>query len=97
MPLGSVLLDGPVFLLLAARVPKRGPISTVGILAGLLFFATGMHWVMDLGYIWGGIVGDLIAGTKKYRSIKLNIVAYICLCLGATGTYIAFFVSLGAA
>ena len=47
---------------------------------------------MDLGYIWDGIVGDLIAGTKKYRSIKLNIVAYICLCLGATGTYIAFFV-----
>ncbi len=91
MPLGSALLGGPIFLLLAAKVPKRGPISIVGILAGLIFFATGMHWAMDLGYVLGGLLGDLLAGTKKYRSVKLNIAAYICLCLGATGTYIAFF------
>ena len=93
MPLGSALLAGPIFLLLVAKVPKRGPISIVGILAGLVLFATGMHWAMDLGYVLGGILGDLIAGTKGYRSVKLNIVAYICLCLGATGTYIAFFVN----
>jgi len=91
MPLGGALLGGPIFLLLVAKVPKRGPISIVGILAGLIFFATGMHWAMDLGYVLGGLLGDLIAGTKKYRSVKLNIVAYICLCLGATGSYIAFF------
>lgn len=91
MPLGSALLGGPIFLLLVAKVPKHGPIAIVGILAGVIFFATGMHWAMDLGYILGGILGNLIAGIKKFRSVKLNIVAYICLCLGATGTYIAFF------
>lgn len=93
MPLGGALLAGPVFLLMVAKVPKRGPIAIVGILIGVIFFATGMHWAMDLGYILGGIIGDLIAGTGQYRSIKLNIVAYICLCLGATGTYIAYFVN----
>ncbi|MFV0528539.1 MAG: MptD family putative ECF transporter S component [Lachnospiraceae bacterium] len=93
MPLGSALLGGPVFLLLVAKVPKRGPITIVGILAGVVFFATGMHWAMDLGYILCGILGDIIAGSKKYRSVKMNIVAYICLCLGSTGTYIAFFVN----
>lgn len=93
MPLGGALFGGPAFLLLAAKVPKRGPIAIVGILTGLFFFATGMHWAMDLGYMLGGIVGDLIAGTKKYRSRKLNIVAYICLTLGATGSYIAYFVN----
>lgn len=91
MPLGGALLGGPIFLLLVAKVPKRGPIAIAGILAGLIFFATGMHWAMDLGYILGGILGDLIAGTKNHRSVKLNIAAYICLCLGATGSYIAFF------
>lgn len=91
MPLGGALLGGPIFLLLVAKVPKRGPIAIVGIFVGLIFFATGMHWAMDLGYVVGGLLGDLIAGTKRYRSVKLNIVAYICLCLGATGTYIAFF------
>lgn len=91
MPLGGALLGGPAFLLLVAKVPKRGPIAIVGIFVGLIFFATGMHWAMDLGYVAGGLLGDLIAGTKRYRGVKLNIVAYICLCLGATGTYIAFF------
>lgn len=93
MPLGGALLGGPAFLLLAAKVQKRGPIAIAGILIGLFFFATGMHWAMDLGYMLGGILGDLIAGTKRYRSIFLNIVAYICLTLGATGTYIAYFVN----
>lgn len=93
MPLGGALFGGPAFLLLAAKVPKRGPIAIVGILTGLFFFATGMHWAMDLGYAIGGILGELIAGTKKYRSVRMNIAAYICLALGATGTYIAYFVN----
>lgn len=92
-PLGSALLGGPIFLLLAAKVPKRGSMSIVGILAGIIWFATGMHWAMDLGYILGGIIGDSIAGLKSYRSIKLNIVAFICLCLGATGSYICYFIN----
>lgn len=91
MPLGSALLSGPIFLLLVAKVPKHGPIAIVGILVGVIFFATGMHWAMNLGYILGGILGDMIAGIKKFRSVKLNIAAYVCLCLGATGSYIAFF------
>lgn len=93
MPLGGALLGGPVFLLMTAKAPKRGPIAIAGILIGLFFFITGMHWAMDLGYAVGGILGDLIAGTKKYRSVKLNVAAYICLTLGATGTYIAYFVN----
>lgn len=93
MPIGGALFGGPAFLLLAAKVPKRGPIAIVGILLGLIFFATGMHWAMDLGYMAGGILGDLIAGMKKYRSVSLNIAAYICLTLGASGSYIAYFVN----
>lgn len=91
MPLGSALLGGPVLMLLIAKVPKRGPIAIAGILCGVIFFATGMHWAMDLGYIAGGIIGDLIAGSRKYRSKALNIIAFICISLGATGSYICYF------
>ena len=91
MPLGSALLGGPVFMLLAAKVPKRGPISIAGILIGSIWFITGMHWAMDLGYVLCGIAADLIAGIRKYRSVKLNILAYACLSLGPTGTYISYF------
>ena len=92
MPLGSALLGGPVLMLLIAKVPKRGPIAIAGILCGVIWFATGMHWAMDLGYILGGIAGDLIAGSKNYKNKLLNIVAYCCISLGATGSYIMFFI-----
>lgn len=91
-PLGSALLGGPVLMLLIARVPKRGSIAIPGILIGIVWFATGMHWAMDIGYILGGILGDLIAGGRQYKSKVLNSIAYICISLGATGSYICFFV-----
>ncbi len=91
MPLSAALLGGPVFLLLVAKVPKRGPIALAGILIGIIWFAAGMHWAMDLGYVLGGILGDFLAGTKKYKSVKMNILAYICLSLGCTGSYLCFF------
>jgi energy-coupling factor transport system substrate-specific component len=92
MPLGSALLGGPVFLLLLARVPKRGISTIVGILVAIVWFALGMHWAMSVGYAVGGIVGDVIAGIKSYRSVKTNILAFCCLCLGATGSYICYFI-----
>lgn len=91
MPLGSALLGGPVMMLLIAKVPKRGAIAISGILCGVIWFATGMHWAMDLEYIIGGIIGDSVAGTGKYRNKFLNMLAYICVSLGATGTYICYF------
>ncbi len=93
MPIGSVLLCGPIFLLLVAKVPKRWAITTLGIIVGLIFFATGMHWAMDLGYVVMGFIADLAAGTKGYRSVKMNVLSYGLLCLGATGTYIVFFLN----
>lgn len=50
MPVGSALLAGPVFLLLIAKVPKHGPLTIVGIITGLIFFVTGMHWTMCVAY-----------------------------------------------
>lgn len=91
MPLGSALLGGPVMMLLIAKVPKRGAVAIAGILCGVIWFATGMHWAMDLGYILGGIIGDFIAGGGKYKNKLLNMFAFICLSLGATGTYICYF------
>ncbi|MCH3916012.1 MAG: MptD family putative ECF transporter S component [Spirochaetia bacterium] len=93
MPIGSALLSGPIFLLLIAKVPKRGPITIAGILLGIIYFLLGMHWGMDLGYIICGIIADIIAGSKKYKSTRMNIVAYAILCLGGTGTYLVYFIN----
>ena len=89
---GSAILGGPIFLLLVAKVRKRGPIIIAGILIGLVSFLTGMHWGQDLGYVISGILADLIAGGKKYKSVKLNILAYVVFCCGLTGAYIVYFI-----
>ncbi len=92
MPAGSGLLAGPAFLLMIAKVQKRWSLSIMGVVIGILWFVTGMHWAFVLGYLVMAIVADFVAGAGKYRSKKLNNLAYILFSLGSTGTYILFFV-----
>ena len=92
MPAGSGLLAGPAFLLMIAKVQKRWSLSIMGVVIGVLWFVTGMHWAFVLGYLLMAIVADFVAGAGKYRSKKLNSLAYILFSLGSTGTYILFFV-----
>lgn len=93
MPIGSAVLTGPAFLLLIAKVPKRFPVTISGLLLGIFFFATGMHWAFSLGYILMGIAADVVAGTQKYKSKKINVLAYILFSLGATGSYLVYFIN----
>ena len=92
MPAGSGLLAGPAFLLMIAKVQKRWSLSIMGVVIGILWFVTGMHWAFVLGYLVMAIVADFVARAGKYRSKKLNSLAYILFSLGSTGTYILFFV-----
>ena len=91
MPVGSALLCGPVYLLLLAKVQKRFAASLLGTVMCLVWFATGMHWTLALGYLIMGVAADLVAGLGKYRSYKMNSLSYILLSLGGTGSYLVFF------
>lgn len=91
MPLGCALLPGPVFLLLLAKVPKRGAVSLIGILLGIIMFVTGMHWGMAGAFVFLGIAGDFIAGTGQYKNLKLNIFSYVLFTLSTVVTYAIFF------
>ena len=63
-----------------------------GVIISLLSLIMGMHWGMCVGGLIGAFLADMIAGTKNYRSKKLNILAYIVYSFGPMGTYIAYFV-----
>ena len=91
MPIGSALLCGPIYLLMMARVGKRRTATILGALLCIIWFVTGMHWAMSLGYLIMGIAADLIAGIGNYRSKKLNSLSYMALTLGGTGSYLVFF------
>lgn len=92
MPAGGGLLAGPAFLLMIAKVQKRWSLSIMGVVICIIWFVTGMHWAMALGYLVMAIVADFVAGAGQYKSKKLNSLAYILFSLGSTGTYILFFV-----
>ncbi len=91
MPAGSGLLAGPVFLLMIAKVQKRWSVSIMGVIIGIIWFVTGMHWALALGYLIMALIADVVAGAGQYKSKKLNSLAYILFCLGGTGSYIVFF------
>lgn len=91
MPVGSALLCGPVYLLMLSKVQKRWAASILGALLCIVWFVTGMHWTMALGYLVMGIIADLVAGTGGYKSKKINSLSYILLSLGGTASYLVFF------
>ena len=91
MPVGSALLCGPVYLLMLAKVQKRWAVTILGTLLCIVWFATGMHWAMALGYLAMGIVADLVAGSGQYKSKKADALSYILLSLGGTASYLVFF------
>ena len=91
MPIGSALLCGPVYLLMLAKVQKRWAVTILGAILCIVWFVTGMHWAMALGYLVMGIIADLVAGAGEYRSRKINSFSYILISLGGTASYLVFF------
>lgn len=89
-PLGIALLCGPIFLLMAAKVPKFGAITILGVVNGIIWFVVGMHWAMDVGYVVMGLVADLVSHIRGHRSVKLNILSYALFCTGPGGVLIAY-------
>lgn len=58
----------PHYLLLIAKVHKRWSLSIMGVIMGIIWFVTGMHWAFALGYMIMAIVADFVAGAGQYKS-----------------------------
>lgn len=88
MPAAAALLTGPVYLLLIAKVPKHGPLIILGIVVGLILFATGMYWGWAVACIVLGIVADIVAGIGGFRNKTLNFTAFVVYSLSPMGSYL---------
>ena len=84
-------LVGPIYLLMVAKVQKRWSVTILGIIMGIIWFATGMHWAFSLGYIGMGLIADLVAGAGHYRNKAINLLSYMLISLGGIYTYVVFF------
>lgn len=80
-----------VYLLMLAKVQKRWAVAILGTILCIVWFVTGMHWAMALGYLVMGVIADLAAGSGNYQSRKVYSLSYILLSLGGTASYLVFF------
>ncbi len=88
MPLIVALFTGTVFMLYVYKIPKRGSLIVLGIIAAIILFLTGMFWTMSLFFIVFGFIADLICASGKFRSFKKNLIAYCVLSLSPIGAYV---------
>ncbi len=88
MPMIVALFAGSIFMLYCAKIPKRGAVFVLGILAGLLLFITGMFWMMSVFFIVFGLVADCIAAYGHFKSFRKNLVAYCVFALAPMGAYL---------
>jgi energy-coupling factor transport system substrate-specific component len=93
MPPAVALLTGPVYLLLMAKVPKRGPILILGVLMGLIMFVTGMYWVWSVFYVLLAVIAELISGVGRFKNGKLNILGYMVFSLNPIGSYMMLWIN----
>ena len=90
-PVAGAILGGPIFMLLIAKVEKRGILSIIGVIFAILALVTGMHWGMAVGGLIGLIIADVLVSVGKYQNPVLNVIAYMVYSIGPAGTYFIYF------
>lgn len=61
MPMIVALFTGTVFMLYVAKIPKKGALSILGVIAAILLFITGMFWMMSVFFLVFGVIAVLSA------------------------------------
>lgn len=91
-PVVVAVFTGPVYLLLLAKVPKRGPTIILGVIMGLLIFITGMFWLWAVAYIVLGVIAGEISAAGRFRSLKLNVLGFCVFSLNPIASYMMIWI-----
>jgi len=87
MPVSVAFFTGPVYMLLLAKVPRRGPTLILGFIMGLIMFVTGMYWLWSVAYVALGYAAGLIAGIGGFRSLKWNAASFVVFSFNPIAAY----------
>ena len=88
MPAAVALFTGPIFMLYTAKTPKRGALTIMGVIIGILSFASGRFWMMAVFYAVFGVLADLICASGKFTSFKRNLLGYCVFALPPMGGHV---------
>lgn len=93
MPGFIAIFSGIPFMLMAVKVQKVGAILLMGLITGLIYFATGQFTVIILiSFAVTCILAELIRYITKFNSFKGNAFAFISFSLGMVGSPIAVWI-----
>ena len=88
LPVSAAFFCAPVYLLLVAKVPRRGAVAILGAVVGLVLFVTGMFWLWAVAALVLGVAAGEIAALGRFRSPGLNTVSYVVLALAPLASYV---------
>lgn len=87
MPGTIALLAGIPYLLMTARVQKTGAVFLMGLITGLIYFATGQFTVVILVTMAVScLLAEIARGVTKYRSPKGSYLSYVFFSYGMVGS-----------
>lgn len=87
MPGTIALLAGIPYLLMTARVQKTGAVFLMGLITGLIYFATGQFTVVILVTMAVScLLAEIARGVTKYRSSKGSYLSYVFFSYGMVGS-----------
>ena len=87
MPALDALFAGIPFMLMCAKVQKPGAVIIMGLIVGLIYFATGMFTPLILGMMAGAcVVAEIIRALARYCSFLGDALAYAVFGFGMCGS-----------
>lgn len=93
LPVSAAFFCAPVYLLLVAKVPKRGAVAILGAVVGLVLFVTGMFWLWAIAALVLGVAAGEISALMRFRSPGLNTVGYMVLALAPLASYVMVWIN----
>ena len=87
MPGFIALFTGVPYMILASKVQKPGAVLIMGLIAGLIYYATGMFTVVILiTFASACVLAELIRLAAKYKSFTGNSISFAVFSLGMIGS-----------
>lgn len=87
MPGWIALFTGVPYMLLNAKVQKPGAVFLMGLITGLIYFATGQFtMVILITFVIGCGLAELVRYITKYSSFGGNTISFACFSIGMIGS-----------
>ena len=92
-PAFTALVGGSVYMILVAKVPRFGAITTIGLVIALFFLGTKHGAGAFLPGIICGLLGDGVSHLGKYKDQTKNFLSFLIFAFGTSGPILLMWIA----